>query len=718
VKYSFKELVDVPRLQELADEIHAATGIPSAIITMDGEVLTGSGWQRICTQFHRAHPVIGQECIASDVAIRKALDTGEPYVMYRCPRGLVDASSPVILEGEHIANVFVGQFFTEPPDERTELFFREQARRFGLDEEAYVAAYREIPVLAEAKFRAALSFLAKLARVIAGIGLARLRELAAADGLRASEARFRAIFNDSPIAIFEEDFSGVRAGLDGLHAAGVSDLRAFLDSHPGEVQRLAGLVRILDVNEASVRTLEARSREELLGGMRRPFSEGAQQSFKAELVALDSGRTKFAGEFPAVSRTGRPMWLALTLAVQPGSESTLARVLVSFVDITERKQAVEALRESEERYRSILNASPDVITITDLAGRITMASPVALAMFGGEREDEPVGHLITDYIVPEDRERAAANVALMNRGVLTGPAEYRGLRAGRGAFDMEVNGESIRGADGQPASMVFVVRDITERKRAVEALRDLNATLEARVAERTAQLEAANREMESFTYSVSHDLRAPLRAIDGYGKAFAEDYGAALAPAARDALSAIRGSTRQMSQLVDGLLGLSRLGRQRLHVETIATADIVRAALADAGARERQGLVDIVVGELPPCRADGTLLRQVFVNLFQNAFKFAAGREDARVEVGCRDEGGAAVFYVRDNGVGFDMQYAGKLFQPFQRLHSKTEFAGNGVGLAIVHRIVERHGGRVWVESAPGRGATFFFTIGEVAPGE
>ena len=177
MKYNFKELVDVPKLQELTDELYTATGIPSAVITIDGEVLTGSGWQRICTDFHRLHPLIEKECVDSDTKIRKRLDEGETFVIYECPRGLVDASSPVIIEGEHVANVFAGQLFMEPPDEAKERFFREQARKFGFDEKEYINAFQEIPILSENKFRPTLSFLSKFAQLVASIGLANLREL-------------------------------------------------------------------------------------------------------------------------------------------------------------------------------------------------------------------------------------------------------------------------------------------------------------------------------------------------------------------------------------------------------------------------------------------------------------------------------------------------------------------------------------------------------------
>ncbi|MFC1554515.1 PAS domain S-box protein [candidate division KSB1 bacterium] len=205
MKYAFKELVDIPALQELTDELYNATSIPSAIIAMDGEILTGSGWQRICTDFHRKHPEIEKDCIESDVKIRKELDKGELYVIYKCPRGLIDASSPVFIEGEHVANVFAGQLFIEPPDDKTEMFFREQAQKYGFDEEKYIAAYHEIPVYPEKKFRYALSFLSKLAHLVATIGMARLNEKRATEALQESESQLASAMNIAKLGYWELD---------------------------------------------------------------------------------------------------------------------------------------------------------------------------------------------------------------------------------------------------------------------------------------------------------------------------------------------------------------------------------------------------------------------------------------------------------------------------------------------------------------------------------
>lgn len=253
--------------------------------------------------------------------------------------------------------------------------------------------------------------------------------------------------------------------------------------------------------------------------------------------------------------------------------------------------------------------------------------------------------------------------------------------------------------------------------RMTERLAASHATLERRVAERTAQLEAANKELESFSYSVAHDLRAPLRAMDGFSKLVAEDFAPQLPPDAQRYLQLVRDNAQQMGRLIDDLLAFSRLGRQLLHREPVQTVGLVQQVIQDLQREEEGRRVTITVGDLPDCHADPGLLRQVFVNLISNALKFTRRRDEAQIDVRSRAGSDGTVYYVQDNGTGFDMRYAGKLFGVFQRLHRAEEYEGTGVGLAIVQRIVHRHGGRVWAEAAVDKGATFFFTLGGTTDG-
>ncbi len=256
-----------------------------------------------------------------------------------------------------------------------------------------------------------------------------------------------------------------------------------------------------------------------------------------------------------------------------------------------------------------------------------------------------------------------------------------------------------------------VILPVLARALTVRRLRMENAELEARVRERTAALEAANKELEAFSYSISHDLRAPLRAIGAFANILRDEHASEMSGEAQRVLTYVTTSAQRMERLIDDLLRFSRLGRQPLAKQPVDMTALVRDALEDLRQERGDRHVDLRVGTLPACVGDAALLKQVFVNLLSNAFKFTRKTRDAVVEVGCRQSGEGAVYFVRDNGVGFDMAHADRLFGVFQRLHGADDFEGTGIGLSLVQRIVQRHSGRIWAEAAPDKGATFLFTL-------
>ena len=320
--------------------------------------------------------------------------------------------------------------------------------------------------------------------------------------------------------------------------------------------------------------------------------------------------------------------------------------------------------------------------------------------------------ILLDLSLPDSKgqetfDRAKAQAPYVPIIVLTGLGdEALALKMVReGAQDyvakLELNGSILSRA----------IRYAIERERADQRIREFNEDLEQRVKQRTAELEAANRELEAFSYSVSHDLRAPLRHIDGFSAILQESFASQLAPEGLQYLDRIRGAAKNMSGLIDDLLRLSQLGRQELHFQPANLNTIVNNVLAHLQPEMAGRAIAWQISELPTIQCDAGLLEQVFANLLGNAIKYTRLRESAVVEIGHATRDGESVIFVRDNGSGFDMQYYDKLFGPFQRLHRQEEFEGTGVGLAIVQRIIHRHGGRIWAESAPNAGATFSFTL-------
>jgi PAS domain S-box-containing protein len=377
--------------------------------------------------------------------------------------------------------------------------------------------------------------------------------------------------------------------------------------------------------------------------------------------------------------------------------------------MTEIKEAEEKLAASEQRFRALIENSAEGISLTDEFSNVIYRSPAVPKITGSpldERKENAVG-----YAHPEDLEimKGKLRETTEKPGVPI-PFEARFLHQLGHYYWLEGTVTNLFHVKGVEA-VVANFRDITERKNAEEEILKLNAELEQKVMLRTKQLQEANKELEAFSYSVSHDLRAPLRIIDGYSRMLVEDNSDDLDEEAQIRLKAIIRNTERMGQLINDLLEFSRVGRTAIRTSEVNMNDLVRDALQELSTSGVPIPEQVQVENLKPALGDVNLLRQVWANLLSNAIKYSSGKKRPVIEVGMKQETLKNIYFIKDNGAGFDMKYYDKLFGVFQRLHTMQEFAGTGVGLALVRRIIVRHGGTIWGEATPGEGATFYFDL-------
>jgi PAS domain S-box-containing protein len=382
-------------------------------------------------------------------------------------------------------------------------------------------------------------------------------------------------------------------------------------------------------------------------------------------------------------------------------------------DIAERKRAGEALIEERNLLHTLMDNLPDNIYFKDRESRFTRNNKAHAKSFGLSDPAQAIGKTDSDFLTAERAQQAYNDEQeIIRTGVpLVGKEEKNVWPDGRVTWVLTTK-MPRRDANGDIIGTFGASRDITELKRAEFQIRKLNDELEQRVHERTAELEAANKELEAFTYSVSHDLRAPLRHIDGFSKLLVEEHQAELSPDAQEYVATIRDSVLQMGVLIDDLLNLARVGRKQLAMQVTGLNSLAEEVMADLKRANPNRVIEWKIETLPFVECDPALMKQVFVNLLSNAVKFTRPRKPAVIELGVANQDGARAVFVRDNGVGFSMKYANKLFGVFQRLHRSEDFEGTGVGLATVQRIIHKHRGRVWAEAELDKGATFYFTLG------
>lgn len=503
--------------------------------------------------------------------------------------------------------------------------------------------------------------------------------VATEEALRNSERRFRALIEHSADGISLIDaqnnilyLSPAVAGIEGYTAEELAGRNGIENTHPDDIPLVQEIVQQLLANPGKPIPVLWRRRH----------------------------------------KSGYWLWLE-GVATNLLGDPAVRAIVTNYRDVTERKR-VEEIRA---RLVSIIESSEDAIMSKTLDGTITSWNRSAEKIFGYSAE-EAIGQPMLLIIPPEYHKEEAHTLAQIRRGERIEHFETKRMTRDRQAIDVSVTLSPIKDERGRVVGASSIARDISAHKRAREEIRELNEKLEERVARRTAELEAANKELEAFSYSVSHDLRAPLRHVDGFAGLLEKHAGASLDEKGRRYLSTIAGAARQMGRLIDDLLSFSRMARAPISVSAVDQNALVATIIREGRFQREGSSIDWQISALPSVTADSAMLRQIWFNLIDNAVKYSSKSPHPRIEIGSLPEAGPVngsprepVFFVRDNGVGFDMTYVEKLFGVFQRLHGPAEFEGTGIGLANVRRIVTRHGGRAWAEGRVGEGATFYFSL-------
>jgi len=723
--YELAEILDLDRMQALLNSFCDAVGIASAIIDLEGRVFVGARWQRICTDFHRVNAQTCAKCIESDTILSTHLRAGQSFSMYQCRNGLTDAASPIIIEGRHVANVFVGQFLLTAPDEA---FFRQQCNEHGFDEEAYFKALREVPVIPHERMAGILGFLTSCSNLVAQMGLNRIRGRISEERLARQAEELNTVISElrqqqRATVSLAEDANEARLTAEQARESlreSEEKLRTILEVSPLPISWADSTGRIEFWNRKA-RELFGYGPEQVLTveeWFARAYPDPqyrhkASTRWSAAIAAAqDTGGELTPGEYEITCQDGTVRTVEIFGAVS--SE----RIVVIFNDITGRKQAEEELWRAKEFNQTLIHLSPAFFVAIGPDGRTIMMNESMLDALG-YRADEVAGKDYLSMFVPEeDREmlgevfrhivvqkEATVNInRVLTKDGRRLTCEWRGLPVFRGEYYDFFLGVGI---------------DITERKRAEEELERYRKHLEALVKERTAELlqardlaESANRAKSVFLANMSHEIRTPMNAVLGFAQLLERD--PSLSSVARNKVATIMKSGEHLLSIINDILEMSRIEAGRIEVNTqpVDLHDLLHDLAAMLRLRaEEKGLAFTLDLADDLCRyimADLGKLRQILINLLGNAVKFTI---KGSIAMRAFSSGTNRIaIEVQDTGIGISPKELEKLFHPFERtIRGEQTAGGTGLGLAISREYAHLMGGEITVVSSIGAGSSFRF---------
>lgn len=845
MKNKLLDIIDFEKINVLLEGYNKSTGFVTAILDLDGNVLSQSGWRQICTDFHRVHPYTSKKCLVSDTELANKMAMGEKYHFYKCLNGLVDVAIPIEINGEHIANLFTGQFFFETPDIN---LFKAQAKKYGFNEKIYLDALNKVPVIAEEQVKTAMDFLLKMTELIVQISIQRVEQIELNKVIKEKEKHYRLLIGNMLEAIsyhqviFENEIATdyvylevneafkKHTGLENVEGKKVSEvIPGIHKSNPELIERFGRVARtgkseqyetyfsetktwyyttlysiekdivisifsnITDRKNAEVQKAEIYSRFERIstnlpgaiyefclrpdGTSFVPYaSHGIKKIYEVtpEEVKTDASKIfslvhpddrvnffksisesaeklePWHSEHRIVLSSGKTIWVEGTSTPQKMENGNI--LWYGYInDISDRKQAEKELIESKSFFEQLFIQSSTSTQLLDIDGWCIRINPKLSELFG---------------VLPEHIEGKKYNILkdaeIIRTGVINQLKKvFKKKETVRWEvnFDIQNASEStgvqvskhekrwfqnisypILNGKGELMYVIVQHEDITDRKLAEEEVIKLNKELEKRVAKRTAELsnsqeallnivedlnektaeleksskmlETKNKALETFTYSVSHDLKAPLRGIDGYSRLLEESYADLLNSEAHHFIKSIRNSTKQMNQLIEDLLAYSRLERGALRITKLKIKSLVESILLLLKNDIKTKNVNLIV-DVPDCEiiADYDGLAIALRNIVENAIKFSGSTVSPEIKIELKENLYSWVISVKDNGIGFDMKYHDRIFEIFQRLILPEQYKGTGIGLAMVGKSMERMGGKVWAESQPGKGAVFYLEI-------
>lgn len=832
MKRSIKDYIDFERVDALLEGFQKSTGFVTAIVDLNGNILSKSGWRRICTEFHRDHPETAKNCTLSDTILANKTAAGEKYYFYQCLNGIVDVAIPIIIKGEHLANLFTGQFLLEKPDISA---FRQQAKKYGFDEEEYLSALRDIPIVTKEKVLTILEFLQLTTKLISDMTLQKmehaqlleseqkaLKEANKAkeklaqtlgrisDGFGSLDHNWNYTFVNEKLAknvgkkreellghniweVFPEAIGTPvhQAYLQAMEEQKSIDLEHFYPHFGRWFQHRfypsSDGLSVFSRDITKEKTAEAKTREKdlqfrklsanvpdlIFQFTRKPdgsyyvpvASEGIRNIFgctpdevtdnfdpiakvlhpdDAERIMADieysaKHLSYFTCEF-RVLIPGKPVqWIFSRSNPERLPDGSITWYGFN-ANITQRKEAEEKVQTLNQQLHllveaiqklSIASSMEDVMkTVRQYVRKLLNADGFTFVLRESDycyyADEEAISPLFKGQRFPINQ--CVSGWVMLNQQSLAIPDIYSDPRVPvevyRPTFVKSMAMAPIRTIDPLGAIGIYWSIKYSPSPSEIQLLQTLaDATakavenvqliegLESSIDERTAQLKVANKELEAFSYSVSHDLRAPLRYINGYVDLLNSRFRDNLPEKALHYLETITDAAKQMGTLIDDLLQFSRTGRQEVHKARLNMTALINEVLEKNKTDIETRNIKVSVQEMPEVFGDYSLLKQVWINLIENAVKYTRLQKYPEIAIEFEKQKGNFIFSIRDNGVGFDMKYVHKLFGVFQRLHSQSEFEGTGIGLANIQRIIQKHNGQVWAEGEPDKGATFFFSL-------